>query len=79
MAKEIVFRGKNAEALKKLSLKEFAELVPSRIKRRFEKGFTEQQKILLKQGKHKNALQGHACSAGHDWQSYKSLFRQRIC
>jgi small subunit ribosomal protein S19 len=49
MAKEIVFRGKNAEALKKMSLNEFIEIVPSRIRRRLERGFTEQHKILLKQ------------------------------
>jgi len=48
MAKEILFRGKNAEALKKMSLDEFKELVPSRIRRKIERGFTEQQKILLK-------------------------------
>ena len=49
MAKEITFRGKNAEALKKLSLAEFTELIPSRIRRRLQRGFTDQHKILLKQ------------------------------
>jgi small subunit ribosomal protein S19 len=48
MPREFIFRGLNAEAMKKLSLKEFAALLPARQRRTIERGFTEQQKILLK-------------------------------
>jgi small subunit ribosomal protein S19 len=47
MAKVFLFRGKKAEDVKKLSLKEFAELLKSRERRSLERGFTDAQKKLL--------------------------------
>lgn len=46
--KEFMFRGKKLDELKKLSVTAFAELLPSRQKRTLKRGFTDQQKILLK-------------------------------
>ena len=46
--KEFTYRGKTLEELKSLSLNELAELLPSKQRRSIKKGFTEQQKILLK-------------------------------
>ena len=45
--KEFSYRGKTLEELKKMSLKEFAELVPARQRRSLKRGLTDQQKILL--------------------------------
>jgi len=46
--KEFKFRGKTVEELRKLSLNEFMEFIPARQRRSLKRGFTEQQKILLK-------------------------------
>ena len=46
--KEFRYYGKTMEELKTLSLTEFAELAPARIRRSIKRGLTEQQKILLK-------------------------------
>ena len=46
--KEFTCRGRTLEELKKLSLNEFAELVPARQRRSIRRGFTGQQKILLR-------------------------------
>ena len=46
--KEFTFKGKTAEELKKLSLNELAQLLTSRQRRTIKRGFTDQQKILLK-------------------------------
>ena len=47
--KEFLFKGKNLEELKTLSIREFAELLPSRQRRSLiTRGLTEQEKILLK-------------------------------
>lgn len=49
MVKKIfTYRGKTAEELKKLSLNEFARLLPARQRRSINRGFSDQQKILLK-------------------------------
>ena len=50
MAEEKVFsfRGKSLEELQKLSVKELAELLPSRTRRKINRGFTEQEQIFLK-------------------------------
>jgi small subunit ribosomal protein S19 len=48
MAKEFIFRGLRTEQIKKLSLKEFAALLPARQRRTIERGFTEAEKTLLK-------------------------------
>ncbi|MEM2138686.1 MAG: 30S ribosomal protein S19 [Candidatus Woesearchaeota archaeon] len=47
MAKEITFKGKTIEELKKLSLNEFLTLIPSRARRSLKRGFTEEQKKLI--------------------------------
>jgi len=46
--KEFRYKGKTLEELKKLSINEFAELIPARQRRSIKRGFTEPQKILLK-------------------------------
>lgn len=46
--KEFTFRGKTVDELKKLSLNELSRLLASRQRRTIKRGFTEQQKILLK-------------------------------
>lgn len=46
--KEFTYRGKGLEELRKMSLSEFAEVVPARTRRSIKRGFNEQQKILLK-------------------------------
>tara|TARA_Y100000034_G_C6818157_1_gene368256 strand:- start:642 stop:1034 length:393 start_codon:yes stop_codon:yes gene_type:complete len=51
------YQGKTLEELKKMDMKEFMELVPSRVRRSLKRGFTEQQKLLLK--KIDSALEGN--------------------
>ena len=46
--KEFTYRGKTLEELKRLSLTEFMMLVPARQRRTLKRGFTDQEKILLK-------------------------------
>ncbi len=46
--KEFKFRGKTLEDLKKLSIEEFAELVPARQRRSLKRGFNDNKKKLLK-------------------------------
>lgn len=46
--KEFTFKGKTVDELKKMSLNEFAQLVTSRQRRTIKRGFTKQQKILLR-------------------------------
>ena len=46
--KEFTYYGKKLEELQKLSINEFAELAPSRIRRSLKRGLTEPQKTLLK-------------------------------
>ena len=47
MAKEYFYRGKNINELVKLSIEDFAKLVPSRERRKIKRGFTEIEKKLL--------------------------------
>ncbi len=49
MAKEFTYRGKTLQDLKKLSLDEFAQLLTSRERKRIKKGFTDEQKKILKE------------------------------
>ena len=51
--KEYTFRGKTLNELKNISINEFAELLPARQRRSLKRGFTDQQKILLKRIKNK--------------------------
>jgi small subunit ribosomal protein S19 len=46
--KEFSWQGKSEEEVKKLDIKEFMQLVPSRIRRTLQRGFTDEQKALLK-------------------------------
>jgi small subunit ribosomal protein S19 len=50
MAEEKIFsfKGKTFEELQKLSLKELSELLPSRTRRKINRGFTEAEKTFLK-------------------------------
>ena len=45
--KEFTYRGKTLEELKRLSIKEISQLLPSRCRRKITRGFTDQEKILL--------------------------------
>jgi small subunit ribosomal protein S19 len=42
------YRGKTIEELKSLSLEEFANLLPSRLRRKINRGFTDSEEKLLK-------------------------------
>ena len=46
--KEFTFKGRIAEELKKMSINELMQLLTARQRRSIKRGFTEQQKILLK-------------------------------
>ena len=46
--KEFTFKGKTIDELKKLSINELGLLLASRQRRNIKRGFTDQQKILLK-------------------------------
>ena len=46
--KEFTFKGKTTDELKKMGLNELSQLLTSRQRRTIKRGFTEQQKILLK-------------------------------
>ncbi len=48
MAKEFKWQGLTEEQIKQLDLKEFTKMVPARQRRSLKRGFTEQQKVLLK-------------------------------
>lgn len=48
MAKEFRWHGKSEEELKSLDLKEFMSFIPAQQRRSLKKGFTDQQKKLLK-------------------------------
>ncbi len=47
MAKEFIFRGKKLDEIKKMDVKDFMQMVPSRERRKLKRGFTEQEKIFL--------------------------------
>lgn len=46
--KEFMYKGKTLDELKKMSLNELAELLPSRQRRTLKRGLTDQQKKLLR-------------------------------
>ncbi|MBI2656025.1 30S ribosomal protein S19 [Candidatus Woesearchaeota archaeon] len=46
--KEFTYKGKTTEELKKMSMSELSQLLTSRERRSLKRGFTDQQKILLK-------------------------------
>jgi small subunit ribosomal protein S19 len=57
--KEFSFQGRSIEDLKKLSIKEFAQLIPSRQRRSLLGGWTDQQKILIKNLEKNNTVETH--------------------
>ena len=63
--KELTYQGLTEAELQKLSMKEFAQMVPSRQRRTINSGFTEMQKRLLvkvkkaKEGKYKKPVKTH--------------------
>jgi len=46
--KEFTYYGKRVQELKEMSVEEFAAIAPSRVRRSLRRGFTEEQKKLLK-------------------------------
>nr|AQS32010.1 hypothetical protein [uncultured archaeon]AQS32305.1 hypothetical protein [uncultured archaeon] len=65
MAKEILYRGKSIEDLKKISIEEFILLSTSRARRSLKRGFTPSQKKLIekikkaKSGVYKKQIKTH--------------------
>ena len=65
MARAITYKGKTGDELNKSGLNEFMKLTTSRIRRSMKRGFTEQQKLLLKkiklakEGKFKKNIKTH--------------------
>jgi small subunit ribosomal protein S19 len=58
--KEYTYRGMTVEQLQKLSIKELAEILPSRVRRKIQKrGFTEQEKTLLRNLEKSNTVKTH--------------------
>ncbi len=60
--KEFIYRGKSIEDLKKMDLKEFAALLPSRQRRSLSKGLSEENKALLEDIKSKPNARTHVRS-----------------
>jgi len=46
--KEFTYKGKTEAQLKELSIKQYAEIIPSRARRKIKRGFTDQEKILIR-------------------------------
>lgn len=58
--KEFTFYGKTVEELKKMSSKEFIELIPAKERRSLKRGFTKQQESLMKRVRKKEkAIKTH--------------------
>ena len=57
--KEILYHGKNEEELKKMSIKEFSQLIPSNVRRKINRGFTEGEKHLIEKIKKKDNVKTH--------------------
>jgi len=47
MAKDFVFKGKSIDEIKKMEIKEFAQLIPSRERKSLLRGFSHEQEMLL--------------------------------
>lgn len=45
--KEFAYKGRNLEELKAMSFNEFAEIVPSSVRRKLKRGLTDQEKTFL--------------------------------
>lgn len=58
--KEFMYRGKSIEELKTLSVKEFADLLPTRQRRTLLRGLTNEQKsLMVKIDKNKSNIETH--------------------
>jgi len=57
--KEFTYRGLTAEQLKKMSIKEFAALIPSRERRSLLRGLTEAEKSTLRKLEKRNSVKTH--------------------
>lgn len=58
--KEFSYRGKSLQELQALSVKEFAELIPSRERRTLLRGFTDDEKKMLAKLEKKNTVKTHS-------------------
>ena len=56
---EFIYRGKTLGELKTMSMKEFSALLPARARRTLTRGFTEQQKKVLKNLKNNDRVETH--------------------
>ncbi len=59
MAKEFLYRGKNITEIKKMSLDDFAKLIPSRERRKLKRGFREAEKKFLEDLKESSNVKTH--------------------
>ena len=59
MAKKFYYRGKTLEELNAMSLNEFAELLPSKERRKVKRGFTDEEKKFLKKVGAKDNVRTH--------------------
>jgi len=57
--KDFKFRGLTLEELQKMSITEFSKLLPSRERRKIEKGFSEQENKVLKKIRKNNSVKTH--------------------
>lgn len=57
--KEFKFKGKNLEELQALSIAEFSELLPSRQRRSFKRGLSDDKKKFIKKLEKKNNVKTH--------------------
>ena len=54
--KEYTYRGKSIDELKQLSVSEYTKMTTSRIRRTIKRGFTEQQKIFIRNFEKKDGI-----------------------
>ncbi|MAG38811.1 30S ribosomal protein S19 [Candidatus Woesearchaeota archaeon] len=59
MVKEFLYKGKNLEELKNMSLKELSEIVPSKQRRKIKRGFSDEEKKLVEKIKMKDRVKTH--------------------
>ncbi|MEM3373829.1 MAG: 30S ribosomal protein S19 [Candidatus Woesearchaeota archaeon] len=61
MAKELTYKGKTIEELKKMTLSDFMNLIPSRVRRSLKRGLTDEQKKLMEKIKNNDSdIKTHA-------------------
>jgi len=58
--KEFTYRGQSVDALQKMSVKEFAQLVPSRERRTLLRGMTDAEKSLLRKLEKRASVKTHS-------------------